>query len=122
MRLDRSIQRRINLFLEIPYPAVQTTSPMAGAFSVHIAGNRHLRESRDQQFCWTGDPSVWIWPFPCLELFRKVRKVELRGEAFNILNKANFMNPTATLSSSSFGRILTAGDPRILQLALKLFF
>jgi hypothetical protein len=53
---------------------------------------------------------------------REKQKIELRGEAFNILNRANFMNPTATLSSGNFGKILTANDPRILQIALKLMF
>jgi len=53
---------------------------------------------------------------------REKQKIEVRGEAFNILNRANFMNPTATLNSGNFGKILTANDPRILQLAVKLVF
>jgi len=53
---------------------------------------------------------------------RERRKLELRGEAFNVLNRLNANNPTATLNSSTFGRILTAADPRILQVALKLVF
>ncbi len=39
-----------------------------------------------------------------------------------MLNHANFANPTASLNSSNFGRILTAGDPRIMQFALKFNF
>jgi hypothetical protein len=50
------------------------------------------------------------------------RKLEFRGEAFNVLNRLNANNPTATLNSSTFGRILTASDPRIMQVALKLVF
>jgi hypothetical protein len=49
-------------------------------------------------------------------------KVTFRVEAFNLLNHASFGNPTASLSSSNFGRILGAADPRILQFALKLDF
>jgi hypothetical protein len=48
--------------------------------------------------------------------------VEIRAEAFNVLNHPTFQNPTATGSSSTFGRILTANDPRILQFALKFVF
>jgi hypothetical protein len=56
--------------------------------------------------------------FPIRERF----KLELRGEAFNVLNHLNANNPTATLNSSTFGRVLTAADPRIMQVALKLVF
>jgi hypothetical protein len=55
-----------------------------------------------------------------------------RAEAFNLLNHPNFggpapssgvaLGPNASISSSQFGQITTAGDPRILQGALKLTF
>jgi hypothetical protein len=47
---------------------------------------------------------------------------QFRAEFFNAFNNVNFSGPSATLSSSSFGRITSAGDPRILQLALKMIF
>lgn len=47
---------------------------------------------------------------------------ELRGEFFNVLNHANFNNPTANLSNANFGKILSAGDPRVIQFAMKLTF
>jgi hypothetical protein len=53
---------------------------------------------------------------------RESQRVEVRAEAFNVLNHPTFQNPTATLSSSTFGQILTANDPRILQFALKYIF
>jgi len=34
----------------------------------------------------------------------------------------NLLDPVATLTSSAFGQIQTANDPRILQLALKYVF
>jgi hypothetical protein len=49
-------------------------------------------------------------------------RLQFRGEVFNVQNRANFSNPTATVSSGTFGRITSAGDPRVLQLALKLAF
>jgi hypothetical protein len=55
------------------------------------------------------------------QLRERVR-LEVRGEAFNAINHANFNNPTLTLNSANFGRILAAGDPRILQFVMKLHF
>jgi hypothetical protein len=47
---------------------------------------------------------------------------EIRAEAFNAINHTNFGDPVVTLNQATFGRILTAADPRILQFALKLHF
>jgi hypothetical protein len=49
-------------------------------------------------------------------------QVQLRVEFFNIFNRANFNNPNSSLSGAGFGAILSAGDPRIGQLALKVLF
>ena len=63
--------------------------------------------------------------------------LDLRAEAFNILNHTNFVGAFApsgqpagatfgtlstNLSSSNFGQITGAYDPRILQFAMKVFF
>ena len=53
---------------------------------------------------------------------RENHSVEFRAEAFNIPNHVNPGTPTTTLNSSQFGRILSASDPRIMQLALKYVF
>ena len=61
-------------------------------------------------------------------------KLQLRGEYFNVLNHPNFAPESANgtdqissfdkISSSSFGtfRAGQAGDPRVAQLAAKIFF
>ena len=49
-------------------------------------------------------------------------KIEFRAEGFNVLNRVNLNNPTATRSNALFGRITGAGDPRILQLGLRYAF
>lgn len=48
--------------------------------------------------------------------------IEARAEAFNAINRVNYSNPNTTLSSSNFGKITAAGDPRILQFVMKLKF
>jgi hypothetical protein len=56
--------------------------------------------------------------FPIGEKFR----LDVRAEAFNIINFVNFNAPVATETSSTFGRLTSAGDPRIFQFALKTYF
>jgi hypothetical protein len=47
---------------------------------------------------------------------------EFRAEFYNIVNNVNFGAPDAGLQDSNFGAISSAGDPRILQMALKVTF
>jgi hypothetical protein len=49
-------------------------------------------------------------------------KLQVRVEAFNALNNVRFGAPNTSLNSPNFGRILTAEDPRIMQLALRAWF
>ncbi|MFN0120022.1 MAG: hypothetical protein ACKV2V_05925 [Blastocatellia bacterium] len=55
------------------------------------------------------------------------KSVEFRWEDFNLFNRPNFTNPDTafclrTSSACNFGRILSARDPRIMQVGLKLKF
>ncbi len=47
---------------------------------------------------------------------------QFRAEALNIFNNVNFQQPNVTQSSSQFGQITAANDPRILQLSAKVTF
>lgn len=50
-------------------------------------------------------------------------RLTLRGDFFNIFNNVHFNAPGSSVSSTStFGKITSAGDPRILQIALRLHF
>jgi hypothetical protein len=49
-------------------------------------------------------------------------RLQLRIEAFNVLNRANYDLPGIFLGSPNFGRILSAGQPRRVQFGLKLLF
>ena len=53
---------------------------------------------------------------------RERQRFELRFEFFNVLNHTNFNPPVSSRSSSTFGRIQSAGDPRIIQFAAKFVF
>lgn len=50
------------------------------------------------------------------------QSVQFRVEAFNMPNHLNPNNPVTNSATSTFGLIRTAGDPRIMQLALKYIF
>ena len=54
--------------------------------------------------------------------FTERYRLQVRGESFNVQNRANFSNPTSSVSAGTFGRITAANDPRVMQLAMKLFF
>ena len=49
-------------------------------------------------------------------------RVEIRAEAQNVLNTANFGNPSTALNSNTFGQINSAGPGRIVQFAFKYLF
>jgi hypothetical protein len=53
---------------------------------------------------------------------RETQAVEFRAEAFNVPNHLNPGNPVTAANNPNFGKILTARDPRIIQLALKYVF
>jgi hypothetical protein len=74
-------------------------------------------------------PGLFNWD---MGLFKNIPITErwhaqLRGEFFNTFNHSNFTStgnnyPTINQSSSTFGTITTAYDPRIIQIALKVTF
>lgn len=59
--------------------------------------------------------NISIWP-------KENQYLQFRAEFFNTFNHPTFSAPTASVSSTSFGRILGAGSPRIIQLALRYSF
>jgi hypothetical protein len=50
------------------------------------------------------------------------QRVEVRTEAFNVLNSFRRQNPVTALNSATFGQVIAALDPRIMQFALKYVF
>jgi hypothetical protein len=53
---------------------------------------------------------------------RERTRLQFRAEFFNLFNTVHFGQPGSTVGQPSFGRITSAGDPRILQLTMKVLF
>jgi hypothetical protein len=71
-------------------------------------------------------PGLIDWDFSVHKkiALSETRYFQFRAEIFNVFNHTNYSNPDGGFSdgTSSFGKITTAGDPRLLQFALKFFF
>ena len=69
-------------------------------------------------------PGTVAWDLGLLKRFpiRERMDLEYRAEFFNILNRANFANPIATATNTNFGKTITAGSPRVIQMSLRFAF
>lgn len=68
------------------------------------------------------EPDLSVYrDFP-YELFHRSQYFELRADAFDVTNHPVFGIPTSTFSSSNFGKILSANNPRVMQFAAKYVF
>jgi hypothetical protein len=54
--------------------------------------------------------------------FSERARLQIRGEFFNLFNHTRLNNPNGTVTNNNFGRITSAAEPRIVQLALKIIF
>jgi hypothetical protein len=54
--------------------------------------------------------------------FTEKSKLQLRAEAFNLFNRANFQAPGTVFGAAGFGVITSTEDPRQFQVALRLYF
>ena len=68
-----------------------------------------------------GDATIDFGLVKVVPLTERLR-LQFRGEFFNFLNRVNLGNPNTNASSAQFGRITSAGSPRVVQIALKLSF
>ena len=70
-------------------------------------------------------PKFWTTNLALSKLvpFSNSQNIELRLEAFNLLNHFNWGNPGVNLAAATFGRIQSiAGEPRIMQFGIKYAF
>ena len=52
----------------------------------------------------------------------EARYFQFRADIFNLFNKTEFVNPDGNFSNTTFGQVLQARDPRLVQFALKFYF
>ena len=52
----------------------------------------------------------------------EARYFQFRTDIFNLFNKTQFVNPDGNFSNTTFGQVLNARDPRLVQFALKFYF
>jgi hypothetical protein len=69
-------------------------------------------------------PGLAQWDFSAFKNIRvaEAKNLQFRAEFFNIFNRANFRLPNGDISSDTFGQILKAQPPRLIQFALKFLF
>jgi hypothetical protein len=73
--------------------------------------------------CAPGSITVNIGAFKSFRGFRESDKLQFRSEFFNLFNRPNFGPPGSNIDAlSSFGRITSAADGRVIQFALKYLF
>lgn len=49
-------------------------------------------------------------------------RIELRFEAYNVFNHAQFFNPVGDINAGNFGQVVQAQNPRLIQLGAKFYF
>jgi len=104
---DRSRQQQISKWFN------------TSAFTVNALGS--IGSGRRNQLI---GPGGWNADYSLFKSFfiRERTELQLRGEFFNVFNHTRLGAPVATVTSTTFGQITSANDPRIVQLALRLRF
>jgi hypothetical protein len=69
-------------------------------------------------------PGTWNMDVALSRVFKIKERfgLEVRGEAFNFFNHANWNSPTVSITSSTFGQVTAFSSPRIVQVAMKLTY
>ncbi len=69
-------------------------------------------------------PGTWQFDVAISRSFRirEGQSLDFRAEAFNVTNSFLMNDPVTNLNSNTFGQVLSAKDPRIMQFALKYVF
>ena len=101
-----------------------SANPFAGQVFFNVAPGQTGNMARN---AWNG-PLYFNWDASLIKNFRITERVrfQVRGEAFNVLNRANFFvgvfPGTGNVNSTNFGRINSTFDPRIVQFVGRIEF
>jgi len=107
-------------------PVLATTNPRKGGtyFNTSLFTNEQLGQFGNSSRRFFHGPGLNNWNMALLKTtaITESKELQLRFEAFNLFNHAQFQNPTGEINSSTFGVVTSARDPRILQLGAKFLF
>lgn len=69
-------------------------------------------------------PGIHKWDVSLFKNFPVAERarLQLRWETFNVFNNANFEGVSAALGAGNFGQVVSARDPRTMQIGAKLDF
>jgi hypothetical protein len=96
-----------NLYLN---PA-QFSDPPLGQFS-----------TTKRTLCCGPGQNEWDVTFSKKVAISEAKYFQFRADIFNLFNKTQFVNPDGNFSDTTFGQVLQARDPRLVQFALKFYF
>ena len=111
--------QRPNQVLDNPYGDKSVNNWFSPAAFAQPALGTHGNSGRN---AYDG-PGKRVVDLSIVRAFRiSTHRIEARVEAFNAFNWFRWGNPVNNFSSATFGRILTADDPRVMQFAVKYQF
>ena len=112
----RSGQPYFNTSLFLQEGCSTPACPADGTQQIGVIGNANRR--------FFHGPGINNWDMALLKniSITESKVLELRFEAFNVFNHAQFQNPGGDLATTSFGIVTAANDPRLMQVAMKLLF
>jgi hypothetical protein len=69
-------------------------------------------------------PGINNWDTALMRNFplRERVNLQLRGEFYNTFNHPNFKNPNTTIGNVNYGKITSDNGPRVMEVALRIFF
>jgi len=91
--------------------AGQFADPALGTFS-----------TTPRSVCCGPGENQWDITFSKRVAISEQKYFQFRADIFNLFNKTEFVNPDGNFSNSTFGQVLQARDPRLVQFALKFYF
>jgi hypothetical protein len=109
-----------------PGKLLSQTNPRKGGtyFNTSLFSMENLGQLGDAKRRFFSGPGLNNWDMALAKDIQFVgsNSLELRFEAFNLLNHAQFQTPTGLINSSAFGVVTGANDPRVMQVAAKFHF
>ncbi len=117
-----------------PGPILADTNPRHGNpyFNTALFSTEQLGVLGDSSKRFFHGPGLNNWNMALLKTTKitESKELDLRFEAFNLFNHAQFMNPTGLINAGfpppvgtgTFGLVTSARDPRIMQIGAKFLF